>query len=273
MLAMRNGCCVQIASDSDVRRICPPPSPSDPSILDHRDALNRPLARTPRPAAQRPADSNMPMWLTGKVTWAVWPGSLVSLTPMVPSQSSSKRAKNRPRPTDPRTGDAARARDRSAIRARWLARPVHPATMRPIIERKTGQAPHPLGGLALDGGRPQEHDPARREILGGLEIAMQHDATQAVADEMHSVRVDATDELREFREYRLHRTTNGAIREAVALETVARGDPPAKQHGLRAREPQAVYENHRRNGDIPHLLVTITFGHATLTPLPIVTGK
>ncbi len=88
---------------------------------------------------------------------------------------------------------------------------------------------------------------------------MQHDAAQAVADEVHAIRVDAADELGEFREYRLHRTTDGAIREAVALEAVARGDPPAKKHGLRAREPEAVHEYRRSlNGDIPHFLVTIT---------------
>jgi hypothetical protein len=74
---------------------------------------------------------------------------------------------------------------------------------------------------------------------------MQHDAAQAVADEMHAIRVDATDELCEFREYGLDRTTDGAIGEAVALEAVARGDTPAQQCRLRTREPEAVYENCR----------------------------
>jgi hypothetical protein len=77
---------------------------------------------------------------------------------------------------------------------------------------------------------------------------------------MHAISVDATDELCEFREYGLDRTTDGAIREAVALEAVARGDPPAKQRGLRAREPETVNENCSGlgNGDITNFIVKIT---------------
>src|SRR5262245_4649678 len=71
---------------------------------------------------------------------------------------------------------------------------------------------------------------------------MQHDAAETVAYKVHAIRVDAADELRELREHGLDRTTDGAIGEAVALEAVARGKSTAQERGLRAREPQAMYE-------------------------------
>ena len=93
----------------------------------------------------------MPMWLTGRVRWALWPGSLVSLTPMVPSQSSSKRAKKRPRPSGrvPAMQPSSRSQRHSRVPAGCTS---SSATMRPIIARNTGMRPTALGGLALDGG-------------------------------------------------------------------------------------------------------------------------
>ena len=61
MFVMRNGCCVQMASESDERRICPPPSPSDPSISIISAALNRPLSRNSPTFRATSADSSMPM--------------------------------------------------------------------------------------------------------------------------------------------------------------------------------------------------------------------
>jgi hypothetical protein len=72
---------------------------------------------------------------------------------------------------------------------------------------------------------------------------MQHDAAQAVPDEMHALRVEAAHKARQLLEDGIHGLRHGAVGEAVTLIAVRSRETAAHQRRLGACQPQAMNED------------------------------
>src|SRR4051812_4508947 len=199
IFVMRNGCPVQTASESDERRICPPPSPSAPSILItiyRRPArLDETSARqelTHLPGHERRCQQAHVTHLHRQVRAVAWnPGlahghrAIALFLEIREETAEADRASAGNHPKLPRAAPATRrAVEQQLLGNQWTDdSPEHRV------------ASHRARRAAAQQRRAQDHDTARPDVALALalEIPRQHDAPEAMSDEVHMLRVDARD--------------------------------------------------------------------------------